>query len=394
MTDSLSPVSAKTPTDTGDIYQVLGMITMDHNLRHKNNLTEESFYLSPEKATKANLSGLPLVTVVVPSYNQEKLIHKTLLALADQDYPNYEIFVIDDSSTDSTANVVHDFFTSCNCRGTLLIFTQNGGSARSRNKGLTDARGEYIIFVDGDDIPEKDYISNLVNTVVTKEKCFDAAFCGFTEVDAKNGNKKTVLPGTDKLTDKRPYEIAIMRTLNKIPLSFWAAIYKKDFLVEKKILFNELSSSTCDVNFVIKSLLFADSVSFIDKSLYNYIIHPAMLSKKRLDPEHKIKRYRGIVADIEDLYLSFSQFTDVEIIESLVEEHLEPQWHIKHLSYFAMIDDKTAFRKKLKDPETARSLRRKMFNFNYNVEVTGKSILVFLMPSIFYSYYKNRNNFS
>jgi glycosyltransferase involved in cell wall biosynthesis len=331
-----------------------------------------------------------LVTVVVPSYNQEKIIYKTLMALADQDYPNYEIYVIDDSSTDSTADIAHDFFINCKCRGKLIVFSQNKGSARSRNKGITDANGEYIIFVDGDDLPEKDYIYSLVKTISNKENNFDAAFCGFTEVNSKNGDKKIQLPGKDKLADKKPFEIAIMRTLNKIPLSFWAAIYKKDFLIKNKILFNELSSATCDVNFVIKSLLFADSVSFIDKSLYNYIIHPAMLSKKRLDPENKIKRYRGLVADIEDLFISFSQFAEIEKIKSFVEECLEPQWHIKNLSYLAMINDKIAFHKKLKDPKTEKSLRRKMFNFNYNIEITGKSILLVLMPSIFYSYYKNR----
>lgn len=354
-------------------------------------LTEEEFNAQPVSTISSDDSCLPLVSVVVPSYNQEDLIYKTLQSLADQDYPNYEIIVIDDNSTDSTTKVVHDFFINSGCRGRLCVMSKNNGSARSRNKGIRDAYGEYIFFVDGDDLPEKNYISSLLNTVKNSNISYDAAFCGFTVHHTDIDKKITFQPGKINLLGIKPHEVAMLRVNNKINLSFWAGIYRRQYLLDKKIFFNTLSSSTCDVNFVIKTLLYADKISFTDESLYNYIIHPAMLSKKKLTKERKIIRYQGVAADAEDLYRSFSDFSDLESIKSLVRDHLEPQYHIKQLSCFAMTDNKRSFNEKLKDLATVKSLRHKVLNFNYNIEITCKSILLLSIPSAFYSYYKNRD---
>ena len=90
----------------------------------------------------------PLVTVVIPCYNMEPYLAQTLESVIHQTYRNLEIIVVDDGSTDRTAEVAR-YFEARDARMKLLLQANRGASA-ARNLGLDHARGKYIALTDGD----------------------------------------------------------------------------------------------------------------------------------------------------------------------------------------------------------------------------------------------------
>ncbi len=99
----------------------------------------------------------PLVSVIIPAYNAEKYIERTIHSALLQDYENLEIIVIDDGSTDNTADVVKKLAEKD--RRLKYVHQQNGGVSSARNHGYKFSKGEYLAFLDADDIWLPDNVS-------------------------------------------------------------------------------------------------------------------------------------------------------------------------------------------------------------------------------------------
>ena len=95
---------------------------------------------------------MPVVSVIIPTYNHAMYIERTLESVFQQTYKNYEIIVIDDGSTDNTQEVIKSYENKI-----TYICKENEGTAKSRNLGLKIAKGKYVAFLDSDDLwmPQK-----------------------------------------------------------------------------------------------------------------------------------------------------------------------------------------------------------------------------------------------
>src|SRR5262245_45792264 len=109
-------------------------------------------------------ADLPRVSVVCCSYNGEATIRDTLAGLAKLDYPDYEVIVIDDGSTDATAAIARSY-------GASVVSTPNQGLSAARNLGLEAATGKIVAYIDDDAYPEPDWLTHLVSR-------FGEGFCG------------------------------------------------------------------------------------------------------------------------------------------------------------------------------------------------------------------------
>lgn len=98
-----------------------------------------------------------LVSVIMPSYNAEALIARSIQSVIDQSYPNWELIVIDDCSKDSTRQVVQSFVEQDSRIKLIALNSNNGAPAAPRNIGVREASGTWIAFLDADDIwhPQK-----------------------------------------------------------------------------------------------------------------------------------------------------------------------------------------------------------------------------------------------
>jgi glycosyltransferase involved in cell wall biosynthesis len=116
----------------------------------------------------------PLVSVVIPTYNRAALVTETVQSILSQTYSNFEIIIVDDGSTDDTEKIVNDLNNS---QIRYFKIPHTGSFGTVRNVGLKNARGEYIAFVDSDDLWEKQKLELQVSAM--RDESLD--FC-FTQV--------------------------------------------------------------------------------------------------------------------------------------------------------------------------------------------------------------------
>lgn len=94
----------------------------------------------------------PTVGIVIPAYNCEKTILNTLHAVLAQTHADIDLIVVDDGSTDKTAEIIHSV------RGVRYIYQDNAGPATARNRGAQEVKSDLVFFTDSDCIPRKDWI--------------------------------------------------------------------------------------------------------------------------------------------------------------------------------------------------------------------------------------------
>lgn len=125
----------------------------------------------------------PRVTIVTPTYNQEKYIAATIESVLAQDYSNIEYIVIDDGSTDGTPEILEAYATRAH-----IIRQENAGQAATINRGLSLASGEYFGYLSSDDLIMPNAISELVRVIEA-----DAAMvCAFPDADLIDENARVV----------------------------------------------------------------------------------------------------------------------------------------------------------------------------------------------------------
>ena len=94
---------------------------------------------------------MPKISVIMPAYNSGRFIGEAIESVIKQTYPDLELIVIDDDSRDSTRSIVEDLQKKFPEK-IRYIRQENGGPSKARNAGINQARGEYIAFLDADDI--------------------------------------------------------------------------------------------------------------------------------------------------------------------------------------------------------------------------------------------------
>lgn len=138
-------------------------------------------------AANAPIAGIPgLVSVVVPVYNREGRVAEAVESLRAQTWKNFEAVVVDDGSTDATADVVAAL-AEADPR-VRLVRAPHGGVSAARNRGMTEARGELIAFLDSDDV----YMPRKLESqavFLLKNKNFDAVYSPYIEEHPKQGRR-------------------------------------------------------------------------------------------------------------------------------------------------------------------------------------------------------------
>ena len=214
-------------------------------------------------------------SVVIPVFNREKSVIKTVDSVLNQTYRNFEIIIINDGSTDNTQEVLE---SNCGSRAeiTVISIENSGGPARPRNIGIRAASGDYVCFLDSDDIwhdhkLEKDFDSIIKNSLP------DIVFSKANVIDSEGRSIKNW--GT--FTDGSFCEIVKNA---QIPLS--SSTVKKS--VFEKVNFNESSSLVAveDYLFWLEAAACGYTFSFNYSTNVDYLIHSNQLSSD-LIPQFK-----------------------------------------------------------------------------------------------------------
>ncbi len=124
---------------------------------------------------------LPLVSVIIPAYNASVFLPATLRSVLAQDYPNFEVWVVDDGSTDGTAAIVERFAREDD--RVNLLRQQNAGVAAARNLGIRSARGEFVAPLDADDLWEVRALSLWVDRFLRSSERVGVVYGWSVDVD-------------------------------------------------------------------------------------------------------------------------------------------------------------------------------------------------------------------
>ena len=119
-----------------------------------------------------------LISIIVPIYNVEKYLVKSVNSIINQTYKNLEIILVNDGSTDTCGDICEKFKNID--RRIIVIHKKNGGLSDARNAGLQVAKGDYIGFVDSDDWIEKNMYQELLN--ISLKENSDIVSCGVRKV--------------------------------------------------------------------------------------------------------------------------------------------------------------------------------------------------------------------
>jgi glycosyltransferase involved in cell wall biosynthesis len=125
----------------------------------------------------------PFFTVVIPTYNRQQLVREAIQSVLDQTFQDFELIVVDDHSTDQTRKVVGSFSDS---RIDFILNNRGRGGAGTRNAGIFRARGEWIAFLDDDDVWHSNKLSLLYDKIVKLGETAGLIYTGYATYDFKN----------------------------------------------------------------------------------------------------------------------------------------------------------------------------------------------------------------
>lgn len=123
----------------------------------------------------------PTVSVIIPTYNRAQFLGETIQSVLDQTYTDYEIIIVDDGSTDNTRDVIAQFDTP----KLRYIYQENQGVSAARNNGIQQARGEYIAFLDSDDVFLPQRLEKCIN-YLQQHPSVGLVHTGYIHIDEKN----------------------------------------------------------------------------------------------------------------------------------------------------------------------------------------------------------------
>ena len=216
-----------------------------------------------------------MVSIIVPAYNVQEWIGKTIESIINQTYSNLQIIAVNDDSTDSTGDILEKF-ASEDAR-IEVINKENGGLASARNKGLSAVQGYYTMFVDGDDYLSEETVERLVEAAKSHDA--DVVLFPYCRVFKNREIFTRILPNAEKLyseSDKhrllRQMFGPINDEINVRQLDYlstaWGKLYKTSILRFPFKGYEENYPE--DLFFTIQNLVNVDRIFYTEKSVYYY----------------------------------------------------------------------------------------------------------------------------
>lgn len=213
-----------------------------------------------------------LVSVVMPTYNCGEFLRESLESLISQKFKAFEVIVVNDGSTDDTAEILLNY--SKKDSRIITLQTKNSGAASARNYGLLLARGKYVIFLDSDDIFQPELFARCYEDAEKTQA--DITIFKYTIWFMKDGK---MLTGRG-VRESKSRSSADLLKLSVTNPEAWNKFYRKDFLLNNNLKFQSLN--TCnDVMFTKSSLVCAKKISYLDDDLLIYRVSDKNTSSTR-----------------------------------------------------------------------------------------------------------------
>lgn len=203
-----------------------------------------------------------LVSVIIPTYNRENTISKTIRSCLNQTYPFIEIIVIDDGSSDDTKKVIFELSNKNIDSNKYIkyIYQENAGACVARNQGIDNSQGEFIQFLDSDDTMEDGKIEKQVN--ILKNNKVSCALSDFKYID-EHRNIIKIVKNDGNIHDY---------TAKLRSVSIMTPLIKRESMLSS-LRWNPALKRNQDMDFMFKYFLTIKEWRYIPGAYCNYVIH-------------------------------------------------------------------------------------------------------------------------
>ena len=228
-----------------------------------------------------------LVSIIVPVYNAEKFLNRSINSVLNQSYKKLELILVNDGSTDNSEKI-------CNIYGVTdkrikVISKKNGGPAAARNTGVSYATGDFIFFLDADDFIEENAIERLIT--IYNQYQPDMVMGNFNKLEKNNEiiKQNVSFHPDNEIFQEHIKELSKTDIVNYVRhflkhpsnhlISYcWARLYKSSIIKENSIVANKDMRLFEDFVFNLDYLKYTSKIVFLNESIYIYVMHSSHIS--------------------------------------------------------------------------------------------------------------------
>ncbi|MDR2206901.1 MAG: glycosyltransferase [Flavobacteriaceae bacterium] len=313
------------------------------------------------------------ISVIVPVYNVEKHLEKCLDSLANQTFPDVEILVVNDGSTDGSQKII-DKFTAKYPEKIRGFSKENGGLSDARNFGLEKANGEFIGFVDGDDFVSETMFEEMLD--LAEKHDAEMVICNLQKVN-ELGNITQKLPQTPNMPEK----IDLAKHFSVFSdIGYFACnkLFKKDLFKDKTF---KKGVHFEDIRLIPQLLLQCKTLAQTQKFHYQYLERENSISKTHTE------KGLDIFKSIEDVEVAFEK-SDYKNQKTALKNFQILQGVYSFLAYLAFVKDEKTFREMseklkifIKERQISRSeiLKYRRFGRNYFLSLPIKKQIYYAL---------------
>jgi glycosyltransferase involved in cell wall biosynthesis len=302
-------------------------------------------------------------SIIMPCYNLEQIVARTIENVLKQKYHNFELIIIDDGSTDNTLKIIKGYEKKDN---RIKVYSKkNGGVSSARNFGIKKVSGEFIMFLDGDDLIKYDLLQN-ANGVLIKTKADMFSF-GYIKTNEKVNRviKRYSSPKCNNkvFTGMEFQELYFSRKIDQTMCSF---IVRRKIVIDNLILFDENTKIGEDQEFQLRCNIKCQNIYYDSREYFSYV------QREGSAVNQQIKR------DDFNVFLRMEKY--------LSGNSKKSYYNFLRFVFFSFIKE---IAKRGSDQNTVKRLLELDFVLNnYYLERTKNSVLIGLLIIIYKSFYK------
>lgn len=285
---------------------------------------------------------LTKVSIIIPVYNTSQYLPECLDSLINQTLKDIEIICIDDGSNDSSPEILNKYAKKDD--RIKVIQQKNQGQSVARNRGLLEAKGEYVGFLDSDDYADVTMFEKLYNDA--KSKNSDISMCSICVLNEKTGVSTTSDPYMnldlfdESFEDKAFTHKQTHDFIFRICVTPWNKIYKKSFLSENNISFPQNLNYEDNV-FFYETFIEAKRVSLVKEALVIYRResetsytfgkqdHKKLDFFKIFDEIEKVLKEKGLYIELENYFLTYKKNTLIYWYKKLKDAKVKEEYYNK-----------------------------------------------------------------
>lgn len=260
------------------------------------------------------MSDRPRISVIVPVYKVESVLERCIDSILNQSYGDFELLLLDDGSPDKSGDICDSY--SLKDRRIRVFHQKNAGVSATRNLGLREAKGDYLVFIDSDDWVDRDFFRKISSSFDQ----YDIIFFGLQCLSAEGKGMGSYLPQNGS-TSEIPLSQIIYSLFSIGLLGYMCSMaIKRSIVVDNQIFFREDISIHEDSFFCYACLMQAKTAVVLDYILYMYVVYTTerdTLSSQTPSNYYKIAMERICIMKEMQLVISMPDWQREIIIDSM-----------------------------------------------------------------------------